>query len=410
MTKEFWLSLIIGFLVFEFIFNKVLSYLNSKTWKNEIPDEMKEFISEENYLKAKAYRKENGKLDLISSVFSLVLMLFVLLGGIFGKLDAYLLQFEFNIFLHTALFFVILVVVSDILSFPFSWYHTFVIEEKYGFNKTSKKTFFIDKIKGYLLAGTIGGVLLWITLYLFELFPEGYWIYLWAVVVIFMFLLNMFYADFILPLFNKLQPLPEGELKDEIKNYTDKIGYSIKNIYVIDGSKRSTKANAFFSGMGPRKTIALYDTLIEKQTIPELIAILAHEVGHYKKKHTQLSLIVSVFQIGVMLFLLEYFLKIPEISQAMGGNGISFHLGIIAFGLLFSPISLLLGVFMNILSRKNEFEADAYAKETYQSEPLITGLKKLSADTFSNLYPHPFFVFVHYSHPPLLERIKALRK
>ena len=218
----------------------------------------------------------------------------------------------------------------------------------------------------------------------------------------------MFYADLIVPIFNKLTPLEDGELRNKIEKYSKKVGYLLKNIYIIDGSKRSTKANAFFSGLGPRKTIALYDTLIEKHTDNELVAVLAHEVGHYKKKHIFLGLILSILQIGLMTFIFELCLRLPEISQALGGLNSNFHLGLIGFSIIFSPISLLSGLIMNIISRKNEFEADAYAKETYSGKELALALKKISVDSLSNIYPHPLYVFFHYSHPPLIKRLKAL--
>ena len=223
-----------------------------------------------------------------------------------------------------------------------------------------------------------------------------------------MILINMFYADLIVPIFNKLTPLDDGELRNKIEKYSNDVGYLLKNIYVIDGSKRSTKANAFFSGFGPRKTIALYDTLIEKHTENELVAVLAHEVGHFKKKHIFSGLIMSIIQIGIISFFFELCLKLPEISLALGGLESSFHLGLVGFSIIFSPISILSGIIMNYNSRKNEFEADAYAKETFNGEDLSLALKKLSVDSLSNIYPHPLYVFFHYSHPPLIQRLRAL--
>ena len=410
MTADNWLILIVGLIIFDFAFDKVLDFLNSRNWKEEIPDELKDHYDLEKYRTAKAYHKENGKLGLISSILSLALMLGAILSGAFGILNRYLSsQFE-SVYLQTAFFFLVLFVISDLISLPFSLYKTFRIEEKYGFNKTTVKTFILDKIKGYVLAAVIGGGLLWVVLFLIEYFQEGFWLWIWLVIAGFALLMNMFYADIILPLFNKLKPLEEGELKDEIQNYAKKIGYSLKNIYVIDGSKRSTKANAFFSGLGPRKTIALYDTLIEKHSNEELVAILAHEVGHFKKKHILVSMVISILQMGLMIFLFEQFIKIPEVSQALGAETTTFHIGLIAFGIVLSPVNLITGIFMSVLSRKNEYEADDFAKETYRAEPLIEGLKKLSVDNLANLHPHPFYVFVHYSHPPLLKRIANLRK
>ena len=219
----------------------------------------------------------------------------------------------------------------------------------------------------------------------------------------------MFYAQLIVPIFNKLTPLDNGLLREKIEKYADKVGYSLKNIFVIDGSKRSTKANAFFSGLGPKKTIALYDTLIEKHSDEELVAVLAHEVGHFKKKHILLTLIISIIQLGLMSYLFEVCMSYNNIAEALGSSQMNFHIGLIAFSFVFSPIGLIIGIFLNILSRKNEFEADDYAKKTYDGNALQLALKKLSVDTLSNLYPHPLYVFVHYSHPPLIQRLSNLK-
>ena len=243
-------------------------------------------------------------------------------------------------------------------------------------------------------------------LYLFE---KGYWIYLWIGLSAFAVFLNMFYAQLIVPIFNKLTPLDNGLLREKIEKYADQVGYSLKNIFVIDGSKRSTKANAFFSGLGPKKTIALYDTLIEKHSDEELVAVLAHEVGHFKKKHILLTLIISIIQLGLMSYLFEVCMSYNNIAEALGSSQMNFHIGLIAFSFVFSPIGLIIGIFLNILSRKNEFEADDYAKTTYDGNALQLALKKLSVDTLSNLYPHPLYVFVHYSHPPLIQRLINLK-
>ena len=298
---------------------------------------------------------------------------------------------------------------NGFISLPFSIFGTFVIEEKYGFNKTSPITFVIDKIKGIFLGGIIGTLILWSIIYIFENYADHFWYLAWAVIFVFMLFMNMFYVDLILPMFNKLKPLQQGELRTAIEDYSKNVGFSLKNIYVIDGSKRSTKSNAFFSGIGPKKTIVLYDTLIENHKTEELVAVLAHEVGHYKKKHTLQGLFFAAIQIGLTLFILNLFITEPKISFALGAETPTFHLGLVAFSVLYSPISEIMGIISSIISRKNEFEADAYAKETYDGEALGTALKKLSVDNLSNLYPHPVYVFVHYSHPPVLKRLEALK-
>ena len=410
MTAENWLYLIIGLVIFNYLFSTVLDFINGKNWRTEIPPVMKDFYPEDKYLKAKNYSKEKGKVSLISSTLStLITLLFLVFDG-YGWLDNFISLYYDIPFLKSGIFFLVLFILSDFISIPFSCYNTFVIEEKYGFNKTTVKTFVLDKIKGYLLTLIIGGVLLFGAIYIVSLLENGFWVWLWLSLSVIMLLVNMFYADLIVPIFNKLTPLENGSLREKIESYTNKVGYSLKNIYIIDGSKRSSKANAFFSGLGPRKTIALYDTLVEKHTEEELVAVLAHEVGHYKKKHVFTSLFLTIFQLGLMCFLLETCLKVGEISQALGGKEMVFHLGLVAFGILYSPVGTIISILMNINSRKNEFEADHYAKTTYSGVALELALKKLSVDSLSNLYPHPFYTFIHYSHPPLLKRLSALNE
>ena len=410
MSSESWLCIIIALVVFNYLFSTLLNYINDKNWKTYIPSNMSEFYAKDKYEKARNYAKEKGKINLLSSTISLVITVFLLWYKGYGWInDIITAKYEME-FLQTGLFFLTLFILSDIISLPFSCYNTFVIEEKYGFNKTTPKTFVLDKIKGYLLTLIIGCGVLAGAMYLVTSLPNGFWLWLWIGLAALMLLINMFYADVIVPIFNKLKPLEEGSLREKIEAYSKKVGYSLKNIYIIDGSKRSTKANAFFSGLGPRKTIALYDTLVEKHSDEELVAVLAHEVGHYKKKHVLTSMLLTILQLGLMCYLLEICIKQPVISEALGGNGMVFHLGLMAFGILYSPLGTVIGVLMNILSRKNEYEADDYAKSTYDGQALQLALKKLSVDSLSNLYPHPFYVFMHYSHPPLLKRLSALNK
>jgi len=408
MNSENWLYIIISLVVFNYIFSTVLNFINNKYWKDEIPPIMQDYYKKDNYIKAKKYAKEKDQINFISSTLStLITLLFLIFKG-YGYLNLLISNYYEIPFLQSSMFFLSLFVLSDLISIPFSCYNTFVIEEKYGFNKMTVKTFIFDKIKSYLLTIILGGALLYGALILVNILENGFWLFLWLSLSILMLLINMFYADIIVPIFNKLKPLESGSLREKIEQYSQKVGYSLKNIYVIDGSKRSSKANAFFSGLGPRKTIALYDTLIANHTEEELVAVLAHEVGHYKKKHIVTSLILTILQLGLMSYLLEICLKQNEISEALGGNEPVFHLGLLAFTILYSPIGTILSVLMNINSRKNEFEADNYAKETYSGDSLSLALKKLSVDNLSNLYPHPFYTFLHYSHPPLLHRLEAL--
>tara|TARA_B100000900_G_scaffold404128_1_gene412077 strand:- start:1734 stop:2960 length:1227 start_codon:yes stop_codon:yes gene_type:complete len=407
MSTESWFFIIAGLVIFNYLFSNILDYLNHKNWKDEIPFELKDFYEKERYEKAKNYAISKNKISLYSSTLSFLLIICLLFFNGYGLLDRFVSQYDSS-FIKSGLFFLILYIINTLISLPFSYYNTFVIEEKFGFNRTTKTTFFIDFIKSFFLSILIGGLLLFLALSLYNKFNQGFWLWLWIGLSLLMILINMFYADLIVPIFNKLKPLESGELREKIEKYSKEVGYMLKNIYVIDGSKRSTKANAFFSGLGPRKTIALYDTLIQKHSDNELVAVLAHEVGHYKKKHIFLGLILTIIQIGIMTFFFELCLSVPEISRALGGANNNFHLGLIGFSIIFSPISILSGILMKFVSRKNEFEADAYAKETFNGEDLALALKKLSADSLSNIYPHPLYVFFHYSHPPLIKRLRAL--
>ena len=417
MATQLWFFIIVSLVVFNYLFSNILDYVNHRNWKDEIPNELKDFYNEEKYKIAKNYAISKNKIGLFSSSVSFLFIISLLIFNGYGFIDQLVssdilksfLPFDINSsFAQSGLFFLILFILNSIISIPFSYYNTFIIEEKFGFNKTTNSTFFLDILKSSLLSIFIGGALLFLALYLYDNLNDGFWLWLWIGLSFLMIFINMFYADLIVPIFNKLKPLDDGELRQKIEKYSKEVGYLLKNIYVIDGSKRSTKANAFFSGLGPRKTIALYDTLIEKHTDDELVAVLAHEVGHFKKKHIFSGLIMSIIQIGVMTFFFELCLKLPEISLALGGSEASFHLGLIGFSIVFSPISMLSGILMNYISRKNEFEADAYAKETFNGEDLSLALKKLSVDSLSNIYPHPLYVFFHYSHPPLIERLRAL--
>ena len=408
MSADIWLIIFIGFIILNFAFSSILEFINDKNWKNEIPIELRDYYNKEQYLKAKNYKKARGKVSLISSCLSTSLTLLILSTGFYGYVSDYIYEIYNSKFIHSGVFFLFFYLINMVVSIPMSYYSTFIIEEEFGFNKTTLRTFFLDIIKGILMSLVIGGLLLGAALFVYDYFSDGFWIWLWIGLSLFTIFISMFYTTLIVPIFNKLSPLENGTLKEKIENYSKNIGYSLKNIFIIDGSKRSSKANAYFSGLGPRKTIALFDTLVEKHTEEELVAVLAHEVGHYKKNHIKQGMFISIFQIGMMCYLFELCTKLPEITTALGAEVGAFHLGLIGFSLLFSPIGLILGVFGNILSRKNEFEADSYAKESYDGESLKLALKKLSVDSLTNLYPHPLYVFIHYSHPPLLERLKAL--
>jgi len=408
MEKNEWLILLIFLVSLNYVFSTILEYINDNNWKDHIPKSLKDFYDKDKYKKAKEYKKANGKLSFFSSTINFSITVFLLILGLYGKVsDYFMINFD-NIFIQSSLFFLTFYLFNLIVSIPFQYYSTFYIETKFGFNKTTINTFILDKLKGVFLALIIGGALLYATLLVYSKISDGFWIYLWLGLSFFTLFMNMFYTSLIVPLFNKLVPISEGSLKEKIETYSKKIGYSLNNIFIIDGSKRSTKANAYFSGIGPKKTIALFDTLVEKHSEEELVAVLAHEVGHFKKKHIYQGLILSIIQIGLITFLLELCLNNSELINSLGGKINSFHLGLVVFSMLYSPIGLITGIFINILSRKNEYEADKFAKETYNGDALVLALKKLSVNSLSNLYPHPFYVFVHYSHPPLIKRLEAL--
>jgi len=389
--------------------SRYLDQLNAKSWTSNIPNELQGIYDEEKYEKAQAYEKANKKLAVISSTIGIVgILLFLFFNG-FAWLHNFLSGITSHYILLPLLFFGVLFIVSDIIGLPIAWYKTFVIEEKFGFNKMSVATFISDKLKGYVLMALLGGGMLTAIIMLFNKTGNWFWFIAWIMVTAFSLFFAKFYTSLLLPIFNKLTPLESGELKSAIESYAQKVDFPLRNISIMDGSKRSSKANAFFSGMGKQKSIVLYDTLVEENTTDELVAVLAHEVGHYKKKHIIQSMILSTLQTGVLFFILGYALRSPELSQALGVTAPTFHIGLIAFGILFSPISTFLGILMNRFSRKNEFEADAYAKETSNANALMSALKKLSVNHLSNLKPHPAYVFFYYSHPPLLERLRMLK-
>lgn len=409
MTSSSILYIILGISIISYLFDQFLDYLNLKAQRKDIPSEIADFYDKEKYQKSLDYQADQQRFSFISSAFSFTLSLLMLLFGGFGWLDSLLRPLIGNEILLALAFFGVIMIVSDILGIPFQWYSTFVIEEKYGFNKTTVKTFILDKLKGYVLGVVIGGVLLSVLLYLIQTIGLNFWIWFGVIAATFILVINMFYTSLFLPLFNKLTPLEDGALKTAIEAFAKKVNFPLGNIFVMDGSKRSAKANAFFSGIGKKKKIVLYDTLITNHTTEELVAVLAHEVGHFKKKHIIWSYLISIVQVFLVLFVLSLMIFNEDLSIALGGRVQAIHLNLIAFGILFSPISGITGLLMSLLSRKNEFEADAYAKETFDGNALANALKKLSVDSLSNLYPHPAYVFFHYSHPPLLQRLKALK-
>lgn len=408
MTATVLFYILIAIIVLEFVFNTILDVLNARHYNDVPPGPVADVFNEADYAKSQAYKKERFKFGLLSSTFSfLVLLAFFFLDG-FAYVDQLARSVTDNPILVALVFFGIIMIGSDVINTPFSYYSTFVIEEKYGFNKTTKSTFLLDKLKGILMMIVLGGGVLALIIWFYQWAGGSFWLYAWAVIAVFSIFMNMFYAKLIVPLFNKQTALEDGSLRQKIEAYATTVGFKLDKIFVIDGSKRSTKANAYFSGFGTEKRVTLYDTLISDLQEEEIVAVLAHEVGHYKKNHIIINLILSILLTGVTLWLLSLCIGSPLLSESLGVAIPSFHIGLIAFGILYSPISELTGVAMNYVSRSFEYQADAYATNTYSGTSLITGLKTLSKNSLSNLTPHPLYVAVHYSHPTLVQRFEHI--
>jgi len=401
---------IISILIAEYLISRMLDYLNTQWRGKELPAELQGIYDDEKYKKSQEYGKVNSKFALISGTFQLILVMLMLFLGGFAYFDEIAKEISGHPVWSALIFFGILFFLSDIINLPFSLYSTFVIEEKFDFNKTTAKTFILDKLKGWLLTIIIGGGLLGLIIWLYFQTTDMFWIYAWAAISVFSVFMSMFYSNLIVPLFNKQSPLEDGELRNAISEFGKKAGFKIDNIYVIDGSKRSSKANAYFTGLGKKKRIVLYDTLINDLSVEEIVAVLAHEIGHYKLKHTLTSMILSIVQTGVIFYILSLFIGNSDLSMALGADGYSFELSLIAFGMLFSPISTVIGLFMNTFSRKNEYQADHFANSYGLGAFLVSSLKKLSVNNLTNLTPHPAYVFAYYSHPTLYQRIVAINK
>jgi len=400
--------IILAITIAGFIFDQWISYLNTTTRSNLLPDALKGFYDEETYSRQQNYEGACYRFELISDIISLVVILAMLFMGGFAWIDSIVRVYSGSAIIQAILFFGILALASDVLTLPLDIYHTFVIEEKFGFNKTTPATFILDKFKGWLLAAFIGGGILAFIVFIYEKSGSWFWILAWISISVFTLFISYFYTTLLVPVFNKLIPLPPGELRDAIEAVSARADFNLKDISIMDGSKRSTRGNAYFSGFGGKKSIVLFDTLVNEHSVDELAAVLAHEIGHYKKKHVLKGLIAGILQTGVLLFVLSLLLKSNLPALALGASIPSFHLSVVAFGILYSPVSMILGILLNVISRKHEFEADRFAIGLAQQGALQEALKKLSVKNLSNLNPHPCYVFIHYSHPTLLQRIAAI--
>lgn len=410
MSSEIIFFIIVVFLCLDFVLERVLESLNSKHMSPVLPDSLKGIYEEKEYSRFQSYKRENGRLDSWSSGVGFVVMIVFLVAGGFGWYNSWVVSLTDSVVWQTILFVVGLSVVSSVLDIPFDYYATFRIEEKYGFNKTTRRVYWLDTVKELFLSLVLGGVLLALVVWFYTWAGTYFWLYAWGAVTLFSVFMAMFYSQLIVPLFNKQTPLQEGSLRDKIQAFAGKVGFKLDNIYVIDGSKRSTKANAYFTGLGPKKRVVLYDTLIDELTEEEIVAVLAHEIGHYKKRHTLRSMVVSVIQMGVLFWLFSLCVNNVALSEALGGDRAYFQMGLIAFAILYSPVNLILGVGMNVWSRNNEYEADAFAARYYEGDYLVSGLKKISVKSLSNLTPHPLYEYIYYSHPSLLKRIDAVKR
>ena len=411
-TSDFLLLSIVTFVLIDFSAGMVINYLNENSKNAPLSAEASEIYNPDEYARSMKYGTAKYKFEMLTSVITTVVILSAIILGWFAKLDLQIRERIENNLLVTIIFVGVLIVISSLTSIPSKYYSTFVIEEKYGFNKTTKKLFISDAIKQLLLSLAIGLPLLYLVAWIYQEIQSMFWLVGWLLVAVFSLFMFVFGTRIFLPMFNKLKPLPEGELRDEIETYCKSQGFPLSKLYEMDASKRSTKLNAFFSGMGRVKIIGLFDTLIEKLTTKEVVAVLAHEVGHYKRKHVYTMFAFSNVQTLIMFALMGWLLSKPNLSQALGSDIPSFHLSILAFFLLFTPLSTLLGLINNSFSRYNEYQADQFSLDTYPDsrEHMYSALKKLSVESLSNLNPHPLYVAVHYSHPPILARLANLKK
>tara|TARA_B110000438_G_scaffold61458_1_gene61720 strand:+ start:2868 stop:4100 length:1233 start_codon:yes stop_codon:yes gene_type:complete len=397
--------LLIAIIIFNFIKDYFLDYLNSKNFDNKIPLIISDVYDKEKYLKSQEYKKTQYVFSKYSKLYGLVIILsFFYLDG-FLMVDNYSRELFESPILISLTFFGIIFFGNELLGLPFSIYFTFFIEEKFGFNKTTIKTYIVDKLKSWILTILFGGGILSFIIFQEQIIGNNFWIVAWIFLTTLSIILNGFYTQLIVPLFNKQSKLEDGELRKEIEKYSTKVGFDLSNIFVIDGSKRSTKANAYFSGFGKQKRVTLFDTLINKLNKNQIVAVIAHEIGHYKKNHIIYNLFFSILQTGIMLYILSLFIYMPIFSKSLGINIHSFHIGLITFSILYTPISEITSLIFNLFSRKFEYEADAFAKKTHEGKYLIEALKILSKDSLSNLTPHPKYVWWHYSHPTLLQRV-----
>jgi STE24 endopeptidase len=397
-------------IVFDFILNGIADYLNLKNLRNDLPEAFQGVYDSDRYRKSQQYLKANTRFGWVTGSFNVFLILIFWFGKGFPLLDEWVRSFNCAPVITGLLYMGILIAIKALLSLPFSIYATFVIEERFGFNQTTWPVFLMDLLKGVFLAILLGTPLLAGVLAFFEYAGPNAWLYCWIAVTLYMLGVQFIAPTWIMPLFNKFTPLEDGELKSAILSYAGSINFPIENVYVMDGSRRSRKSNAFFTGFGRHRRIVLFDTLINQHSVGELLAVLAHEMGHYKKHHILQGMVLGILQMGIMLFLLSIFISYQGLFDAFYMPYKSVYAGLIFFGMLYSPLGFFIGIFMQMLSRRNETEADRFSVATTQDpDSMVAALKKLSMHNLSNLLPHPLYVFLNYSHPPVLERIREIK-
>ena len=395
--------------MFEYVISSVSSFLDLGNINPDIPDHFKKAYDKKKYAKSQEYLKTKTKFSLVSSTFSIVLIFLVIHLGIFGVLNEFVNLHTNHFILQGLLFISIIYIFQDIISLPFSLYSTFVIEEKFGFNKTTVGLFISDKIKGYAIFIVMGSIIITPILYLFHEYENFGWLIAWSLLALFMIAVQPLFVHVISPMFNKFTPLEDGELRTAIEKYTTQVDFPLARIDIMDGSKRSAHSNAYFSGFGKSRRIAIFDTLVENHTNDEIVSVVAHEVGHYKLKHIIHGTIIGIIETGIMLFVFNFIMNDYALFRVFGVNDLSVHAGLIFFSMLYAPVTMITSVISNAISRKNEFEADNYSLQTTKNkEALISMLVGLAANNLSHLTPHPFKVFLSYSHPPTIDRIKAL--
>ncbi|MBF88847.1 MAG: peptidase M48 [Candidatus Marinimicrobia bacterium] len=409
MEKTFY-YIIMGALIVEYLLSTISAILNIKNITKELPSQFTDVYDQEKYARSQAYLKAKTHFGLLSSTFGLFLIIVVIHLGLFGHLDELVRNQTDSPIFAGLLFFCIIFVINDVITIPFSIYNTFVIEQKFEFNKTTPKTYVIDKLKGYLLTIVLGGIVLGAILFFFDYYgPNGWWI-AWLAIALFMVAIQPLFVHIIAPMFNKFTPLEAGELRSAIEAYAEKVKFPLARIDVMDGSRRSSHSNAYFSGFGKSKRVALFDTLLMKHNTEEIVSVVAHEVGHYKKKHIIFGTTISVLETGIMLFVFKFIMSDPDLFFVFGVEQVSVYAGMIFFGLLYAPVNLITSIFSSAISRRNEYQADRYAFETTgNQQALISMLKGLAANNLSHLTPHPFTVFLSYSHPPVTKRIEAIK-